>query len=412
MSPDKTIAYPRTTSWIWFVAGLGGLALLLFFRNPSVVLRPQFWHEDAIVFLVQERILGISAIFQPYAGYLHLYPRLIAALAACFSIESIPLVYLSGAYAAWLAAGAVILTSPLFRTARWACLAVLVWVMAPHGGEIYVSLTNTPWPMAAALALVMAESPRDRIHPLRFLLVALAAFTGPACLVLSPIAIWRLWKHRRTRAYYVALLTLLAAIVQLAFLLGSSSRPQMTPPPSLLRPVVYFAIELFPELLGTKWHFPSDLPLRLAGTALGVTGVVVAVRSSLSDAGSRRILVAGAGLMALAGVLAYYTEFGGVPRVYEGGQRYLFVPFALYLWALLATCAQAAKPFRLQLVVVLLIFTAAAVNSAQRFTVAPYPVSDWPEACQRLRSGQPAKIKVAPFATEVIIPPNTRNAHP
>ncbi len=402
---------PIPKAWGWVVAGLAGLALLLFARNPFVVLHPQFWHEDAIVFLVQQRTEGLAAIIKTYAGYLLLFPRVVAAAAALLPLELTPLVYLAGTYAGWLWVGWLILTSPLFTSIRWSLFAALAWVAVPHGGEIFLNLTNVQWALAAGLALVLAEGPVQHGRGSRLVFVGVAALTGPSCIVLAPVAIWQLWdcQRRQDRLDWAAGLSLLVAAIQLVLVLFSSARARAATGADPIRPFVFLAIEVFPELFGTKARFPSDIVLRLAGTVAGVAGLFLATRSAIPAAVMRRRLMLGAGLLLGAGVAVYVAEYGGAPKAFGGGQRYLFVPFALYVWALIAAWSYAPKLGRFQALALILLFLTIGYHSSENFTVPRYSAVDWPAACRLLRAGQPVEIRVAPFATRVTIPPD---AHP
>jgi len=60
----------------------GVTVALLFARAPDALRAPQFWAEDAVIFWVQQYEHGLlGSLLRPLAGYLHVMPRLIAALA-------------------------------------------------------------------------------------------------------------------------------------------------------------------------------------------------------------------------------------------------------------------------------------------------------------------------------------------
>ena len=60
---------------------LAACAAVLAARRPEMFSNPQFWAEDSTVFYHGAYTRGATAIFEPYASYLHLVPRLTAALA-------------------------------------------------------------------------------------------------------------------------------------------------------------------------------------------------------------------------------------------------------------------------------------------------------------------------------------------
>jgi len=66
-------------------------------RRIDQILNPQLWAEDGVIFLQEQLSLGFSAIFTPYAGYLHLLPRLNAFIMDKFiDIQYVPAGYVVG----------------------------------------------------------------------------------------------------------------------------------------------------------------------------------------------------------------------------------------------------------------------------------------------------------------------------
>lgn len=385
---------------------LTALASLLFVRNPYVVLHPQFWHEDAIIFLVQQRTDGLAAIFHPYAGYLHLFPRLVAAIAALLPLEVTPHVYLLGAYAGWLWVGGLIFTSPLFTSRRWALGATLAWVAVPHGGEVFLILTNTQWALAVGLVILLAEDPTNRGRTGRWVFVGIAALSGTQCIFLAPLAIWRLRRIKRTEGTIdaVGMLSLVAAAIQCLLVIISSHRAQDSAAFDSGRLALLLWVAVFPELFGTKATFLSDLPLRLAGTFIGMIGFAWASWVAIPGAPARRSLLLGAGLILGCGLLSVVATRGGAPMAFGGGQRYLFIPFSLYVLALVSAwshCPKNDRRWRCAPLLLLII----GVHSAEHFIATRYRVADWPAACRILRSGKAVDIQVGPFDTHVKIPP-------
>src|SRR5258705_12552214 len=77
-----------------FLALSGLIFLLLVLRRPDAVTNPQFWAEDGVIFFFgQIAHTGLGALVVPYAGYLHIVPRLVAAFAALFPGSSTPLIF-------------------------------------------------------------------------------------------------------------------------------------------------------------------------------------------------------------------------------------------------------------------------------------------------------------------------------
>src|SRR5690349_19367260 len=63
----------------WLVLVCGGLFALRARWAPHT---PRVWAEDGSIFLTQDDQMGLRAWWEPYNGYLHLLPRLIAWIAS------------------------------------------------------------------------------------------------------------------------------------------------------------------------------------------------------------------------------------------------------------------------------------------------------------------------------------------
>jgi len=53
------------------------------------------WAEDGNVFVNGALSMGWESIFNPYAGYIHLYPRLISFFAVQLDLRFLPIVFFS-----------------------------------------------------------------------------------------------------------------------------------------------------------------------------------------------------------------------------------------------------------------------------------------------------------------------------
>ena len=85
-------------------AVLAVFAILLFLRKPYALLVPQLYAEDGTIFLAQNDLVGLRAFLEPYMGYLHTLPRLIAWTASRLLDPAWwPAFYNVTAFALWLA---------------------------------------------------------------------------------------------------------------------------------------------------------------------------------------------------------------------------------------------------------------------------------------------------------------------
>ena len=162
------------------IAVFGVTVALLFARAPDAFRAPQFWAEDAVVFWVQQYEQGfLGSLLQPSAGYLHVVPRLIAALTDFLPYQMHPAAFVAGVAGAagWTAATIAGLALPLPLAASLGVAALLV----VPGGETLTTPTTVQWIMAPALPLIAAAaSPAGRFaRANQVAFVALSGLSGP-----------------------------------------------------------------------------------------------------------------------------------------------------------------------------------------------------------------------------------------
>jgi len=186
------------------------IAAILILRRPDAVLNPQFWAEDALIFFKDALLHPFAdTVFRPYAGYLHVIPRLIAAA----TVRTIPATWAPAAFndaAILLAAGSLWLFSlPRFRfllDSDWARFFACCLVAVAHPGvEIINTLANAHWylTLAALLLLVMPASGRWEAAAIAMAL-ALISLSAPLCLLLMPLALYMTQRRNRGAARFGA----------------------------------------------------------------------------------------------------------------------------------------------------------------------------------------------------------------
>lgn len=209
-----------------FAARLSVLAIvatILLIRRTDSFVNPQFWAEDGPIFFLQQYENGISAIAQPYAGYLHLMPRLIAFVAATFfpySLIASVYVFLS------LIITLFVITAIFSRrlNVRYKGLLSLALVLVPHSGnKIFMSATNIQWILCILLIITAISeepsciygNPRNQ-YISDIARIILCGLTGPFLIFLVPVFAWK-W-FRKTNRYnsVVILIVGLILIIQLS----------------------------------------------------------------------------------------------------------------------------------------------------------------------------------------------------
>jgi hypothetical protein len=203
--------------------------IALFSRRPSLLTHAQFYAEDGTFWFAQAYNLGwLHSLLLPEAGYFNTMPRLAAGVALLVPLQRAPLVM--------AIVGLLIqaLPVPLLLSSRlrnWAplptrLLLAVIYVAMPNTREILIVATNTQWHLAlAALLLAFASSPRTWVGRVFDIAVILAAaFSGPFCILLAPIALLFWWLRRQPWSLLISALVSLVACIQIGLLLHNTLR--------------------------------------------------------------------------------------------------------------------------------------------------------------------------------------------
>jgi len=186
-------------------ARLALLAALLFVglssRRPELLLRPQFWAEDGLIFFQQAHELGfLRSLIEPYAGYLHTLPRLVAGVTLLVPLIMAPLVFnLVGLVIQVLPA--VYLVSGRMRDVASLGVRVLVallFVGIPNVWRVHGNMANAQWHVAVLCCLILIAPPPRTLWTRIFdgTMLAICCVTGPFAIVLLPIAAVVAWQRR------------------------------------------------------------------------------------------------------------------------------------------------------------------------------------------------------------------------
>jgi hypothetical protein len=212
------------------VALSGLIFLLLVLRRPDAVTNPQFWAEDGVIFFFgQTTHTGLGARVVPYAGYLHVVPRLVAAFAALLPGSSTPLIF--NLFAFVIAAFCCSLFSlnwyRYLLQSDWLRVVVCVLIATTiQADELVGTITNVHWFLFLAIILILLQPAKvyEGRSPgagyLSVILGVLGTLSEPLVVLLLPLSIWGAVR-RKGLASLAPLAITLAAVVQIAvFLLG------------------------------------------------------------------------------------------------------------------------------------------------------------------------------------------------
>ncbi len=195
-------------------------AVLLVLRKPWALHTPQLWAEDGSIFLSQDDVMGARAFFEPYNGYLHLLPRIIAWIAShTADVAWWPAIYNSLAFAVHVALFARLASRRVELPAKpWLMLA---FVLVVGSGEVLINVTNLQWVTAFYLLLqLFTARPTTTAQHLGDLAILLVVgLNGPFAILFAPLFAWRAWRERYL-ANFLALAAVGACALVSAFLVS------------------------------------------------------------------------------------------------------------------------------------------------------------------------------------------------
>ena len=366
------------------IAVFGIATALVYARAPDALRAPQFWAEDAVIFWLQQYEQGfLASLFVPSAGYLHVMPRLIAAIADWLPYPMHPAAFVAGAaiVTGWTAATIAGLPLPLPLAASLGVGAVL----ATTASETLANPTNVQWNMASAMPLIAAPAPPASrfARANQVALVALSGLSGPFSILMIPIWLWCVVSGARRDgpALVLAATTFLAGAAQAIVILGTPET--LDAPPNLLRALWMVLLRALTEPLEANNGMRTFL---IVSSGL----LVVAVRGEYVH--HRRICMAFAGLL----VLAVAWKFRTAPDwlgVSIAGNRYFQIPAVMIAFCAITLLFETgiARLIGIAGCVVL------AQHAAKRFVRTPIPDQsrEWtansPEIGKR-----PLELRVSP----------------
>lgn len=315
------------------------------------------WAEDADLFLRQAIDLGPAAVVTPYAGYFHLYSRLVAWAATWLPASMYPAVLGGGWWLAYVGTCLLIIrwAQAMGLPAWLGIVAVVAVVLQPHGGEVFFSATNAQWWLGLYLFVhfIWLDQRQGAAAWLRCLdrvFIVLASLSGPFAFLVWPVIALRRWTEgKRFAWHWLHAWVLLAGLLQLgSFLSGDRVHRHEG---------AVFHLDQWAIAFARLLAFCADAPMQMVfAVALLLMCALLAWRERRVDGAfathDALIVSCCVGYLLLAGIWAH--KFDPMQAVPQGtGSRYTWVPYGL-VFLLTCRCASRA-PWIAQAVVVLLL---------------------------------------------------------
>jgi hypothetical protein len=393
-------------------------------RQPGMAMWRTAWAEDVGAFYegAIDRPLH-EIIFEGYAGYGHVLPRILAAIG-----EPLPVEW----YASYATVSACLIVSalalfvyyasaPLLRSpVRQGLLAFAMVGLPVLIQELVGSIANLHWyvPLACFFAVAFPVE-RGAAIGVRSVIALLSPLTSPLSLVFVPLALLRGWQAWRgelvRRALIVPVVYLVGVVGQGLMILSTAMPPEERPP---LDDLVVNLAKLYSTRVITSGVFGVRVTDELWGAigygsmfvAVAVVGTLVVLKLRTATAASRAVVVGLLGASAAIYGLSMYQRGSLVPALLSsqdgdfnfGGTRYEVFPVFLVLTALLisnrlewadlrAGTAPAVVPLRADAARNRTVLAIAAVWLAVAF-VPSYRIEtgralgpDWPDSVRQAR---------------------------
>ena len=206
LADERGLGWPRSSGLrlpvlLAFLVGGSTLQLL---RTPGIPAWRSLQAEDGGIFYTDAlNDPLIRTIGRAYEGYLHVVPRLIAALASLFPVQDAAVVINVGAalVVSLLAAYFWFAARDLLPSAWGRALVVLLILLLPSAGwEVNASINNLHWYLDFTCFWVFLARPRSRGAVAAGVLVAAAtALSDPLSALLLPLAGYRVLQALRQR---------------------------------------------------------------------------------------------------------------------------------------------------------------------------------------------------------------------
>ena len=364
-------------------------------RARDAWMTPQLWGEDGPIFLVRALSDPWGSVWESYAGYIHLLPRILALSAIGVPLSWVPAVYAGLAFLVTVAAMVYAATARM-PSPFW-CAAPLAFAIVPQNGEVVFTITNVQWITATCLALAAAAPPpRARARRnLDMVVVGVCGMTGPFSILFLPAFVLRAWFSRGDmQAWLLLAVAAATAVVQLTVLASADPFAAYQPPawPGMAE-VVYVIIG---RMLGDWFAFGPSLQVRW-GIVIAA-GLAIALAGPLSRSEGRQpILVLGlcGGAILAAAILKFSGDIAGLlqlaPTGYGG--RYYYPPGVLLAWALWIAAWDHRRVPRYAALLALGLLVANGASHGGRI---PRADLRWADQVRRYEAGEIPALRIHP----------------
>jgi hypothetical protein len=393
--PGAASPVPAKTPW-WSSGWLIGLIVFALAwlgfvsRRPDQWGSPQFWAEDGSVFFRDAIAVGWRSLWQPYAGYLHVVPRIVACLTKSLPWEILPRIYMTAALL--IAVGVVVRVALARLPMLERTLAATALVAVPHSGEVFLNLTNLHWILDFLLVVNLLETAPARAGETfrRMTEVLIAGLSGPMVVLLAPFAGFWAWRHWKSGKAGPLIATWIGVTLLQGLVLLVSKRPLQSNPGDIIGSLHWVVPHYTAAWMLGKW-MTFSVALGWLTTGAGALAVILLLfdRSSINRIDGALLIAVGMVALVSARLAGQYW-----PNPFGDGARYVYAPFAAVMWAFAAFASGTHRPMFRGLC--LSMYALAVWSSLSVWKAPPLSAPDWSQQVREARAGLRTQFEVAP----------------
>lgn len=208
---------------IVLIAMISSIIVFLIKANGFPAIENTLWAEDGNIFISEALADGMSAIIKPYAGYLHMWPRIFSIASTIYPLNSTPYILFLGWVMAYMVMSWVIierLTS--HKSSLLPCaICVMLIGLQPTTSETFFTITNAQWYLAIALIVFTLLEGNRKNYAFDYALIVVLSLTGPFSIILAPWILIKILIKKLKIDFLFYGLFFLCSLVQLFFIIKS-----------------------------------------------------------------------------------------------------------------------------------------------------------------------------------------------
>jgi len=391
----------------WIVL-YSAMFIILFLRRPDSLLNAQPWAEDGPIFLQQAIEHSYFSILIPYAGYLHLIPRLATLFALQFGLKNAPFIMNLLAVLITIISASYIFSKDfkfLIKNDVVRFIAAIFIICMPTY-EIFLNITNIQWPLSIYLILwttnlIFGSGSTTAAKALLALLVFL---TCAASVVLLPALAWYVYKSRSMS---------ILAVFSIAALnvLSSGSHARLSLPDAINAIRFISAPSIFTNFFNSKlpkYGYEITYVIMIATLII----LIYYARDYYArndwhvDAWFGYLIVAFVLLISITRPIFINLVDGQTVLNIGVGSRYVFIPLCL----LFIICIRHLNANNYLIYLILFIF---AINIVSNYSIVQFPDLDFKSHAEKFNASGECNctIPINPNGWSFTIPCITRDAY-